>query len=1162
MISKKATAGLLTGASLAALAMSGGAALAAGSNFSGPFPAGLVIAADTDFVILENDFVSGADVINQAQVGPGNPEGVGFLVREDAVINGALINTALATITAIDQVLSNPATATGLRVDGTVEQVVNDGSISALAISTASFFGGTEPDATARGVHYNALGSAIGAISLWNTGDIEANAAAYVNAASGGDANALAIGVDEHATGNDGAVGSVATIETVNEGTITAIAHAVATATATVATGTETGRAWGIATATGIHQIARSAETVAASLTNTGNIIAEASISAIGFGDNHAEGSDAIAVGVSQSAFATGSEELAARVQLNNTGSIAASADVFASGDAFSYANARATGVHQNTENAKISSALVTNDGGIHVQATGEAFGSGAVGNATVTGIYQAASANGILGSEAAAAVINSSSLEIIANALGHGSSSGANVSALASGIYQDVSYAETASAQIDNDGTITVVADARGLTTGGFNVTASASAFAVFQTVRVAIYDTSTTTAAISNTGSISASAFAEANNSGAAYTDADARAVTVFQYAVGGVEVSALLENLGDIHAAATANAFGHTVYAEAVARAMGASQSASGNGAVDLLVSATLTNESLWSIDVVANATVEVTQSANAMAVAIGATQYASYAQTASGLVDNTGTISAIGHGSAAATHGIAHADVVATGIIQEVGANLRSSSTSGSTSAGPLPLSTATALVSNNGTISARADSLAVAGDDAVPASEARAKATAAGINQTVHSANIVSASVDNAWSIDVDAHALARASLGGAVATGTGIGIQQILTVAEAGIAEAALSNSGDISVKVLAEAEGAESVAQAQAAGYRVEGKDGPVTLDAINDGVFDVSATAQGSSGNAIAVGIFATGPDVTGSILNRGSIFANAFSEGTAGNASAAGILIAAGETATEISNSGLINAYAEGANATATGIMISPPFGGDAPADAAEEAPLAEFDPLQPYATIHNDGGTIWAGYSATGQASLAEDAAPAVLQGNAIFTEGAPNQVLIQLTGNNSASHADGIAAVEDGYIFGNIDISDDDVIVVSDGKTWFDGIINPDFDFEGSLEIVDGGNLLLLNGAYGPSSVFVDEFFMDETATLGVEFNANPDDHSTIIANEVSLAGRLNVIYQADLYADLTVYHGVVQANEVDAFIGAFDIVTDNSALLITSQLLR
>src|SRR5262249_31102548 len=130
------------------------------------------------------------------------------------------------------------------------------------------------------------------------------------------------------------------------------------------------------------------------------------------------------------------------------------------------------------------------------------------------------------------------------------------------------------------------------------------------------------------------------------------------------------------------------------------------------------------------------------------------------------------------------------------------------------------------------------------------------------------------------------------------------------------------------------------------------------------------------------------------------------------------------------------------------------------------------------------------------------------------------------------------------------------------IVVSEGKTWFEGTINPDFEFEGSLEIIDGGNLLLLNRAYGPSSAFVDIFVMDETGTLGIEVNANPDDHPTVIANEVSLAGRLNVVYQADLYDDSFVYDGVVQANTLNAFDGQFDEITDNSALLLSSQVIN
>ena len=230
---------------------------------------------------------------------------------------------------------------------------------------------------------------------------------------------------------------------------------------------------------------------------------------------------------------------------------------------------------------------------------------------------------------------------------------------------------------------------------------------------------------------------------------------------------------------------------------------------------------------------------------------------------------------------------------------------------------------------------------------------------------------------------------------------------------------------------------------------------------------------------------------------------------------------------------------------------------------PEEDVGAGPLQQIDESEPYATIHNDGGTIWAGYVSTGQPVLSvvegAELIPYVNRGHAIYTLDAPNQVLISLTGNNSSSHDDDLAPVEDGYIFGNIQISDDDAIVVSDGKTWFDGIINDEVPYLGSLDIVDDGNLLLLYRNNGPSGAYVDNFFMDDTGTLGIELRADPYEHPFVNANEATIDGRLNVVYQADLYDDLTIYHGVVKADE-NLLYGEFDEVTDNSALLITSQL--
>src|SRR5262249_29702496 len=154
-----------------------------------------------------------------------------------------------------------------------------------------------------------------------------------------------------------------------------------------------------------------------------------------------------------------------------------------------------------------------------------------------------------------------------------------------------------------------------------------------------------------------------------------------------------------------------------------------------------------------------------------------------------------------------------------------------------------------------------------------------------------------------------------------------------------------------------------------------------------------------------------------------------------------------------------------------------------------------------------------------------------------RGTAIDTEDAPGTAEIVLMGNNPdglgaeaanfgigddgkiAADGNGKFQISDflktvfdgqsfGYVYGDIEIGDDDDIVVSDGKTLFDGVINPEDEGEdgrnGDLKILGpyvdddgvaraGGTLVLLqNEAEGPSEAHVDEFDLDEGGTLMVE----------------------------------------------------------------------
>ena len=186
---------------------------------------------------------------------------------------------------------------------------------------------------------------------------------------------------------------------------------------------------------------------------------------------------------------------------------------------------------------------------------------------------------------------------------------------------------------------------------------------------------------------------------------------------------------------------------------------------------------------------------------------------------------------------------------------------------------------------------------------------------------------------------------------------------------------------------------------------------------------------------------------------MINSGSVFGGNF-----GVAAIGGIV--------NINNTGLVRAYAEGPNASATGIG----------AIAAES-------------TITNRAGTIWAGFSTDGGATIQ--------RGVAIDTVNVAG--LIQLQGTEA-----------DGHIYGDINIASGNTIEVTEGKTFFEGTIN---GAEGTLDIFDGGKLVLCQegwtdacdpngwgdanwdpqqGLDGPSCVFIDTFTIETDGTIAYQ----------------------------------------------------------------------
>ncbi len=362
---------------------------------------------------------------------------------------------------------------------------------------------------------------------------------------------------------------------------------------------------------------------------------------------------------------------------------------------------------------------------------------------------------------------------------------------------------------------------------------------------------------------------------------------------------------------------------------------------------------------------------------------------------------------------------------------------------------------------------------------------------------------------------------------------------------------------------------------------------DAVTTLDISNDQ--DATITVFSRAEAATAGTAFAAGGwyeaqlgGLSGVIDNHGIILANAVADGSTGTANAFGVAeIVSTSNDAELTNSGVIVAFAVGQNASATGVSVA----SFAPIlmDLAVEAVPAT-------AVIDNLGGAIVAAEST--------DAGVTITRGDAISTRGgyrsfsgevevveSSNAVEINLQGGGAATRGKDVALEAGflssvvqaalspesgvGYIYGNIQISEDDVINVSNGVTVFDGVVNAGSETGvGAFNLTDGGQfMMVLNQANGAAAVNVAEFNMNSTGTLVYELNADSGagDYGQVSAITANInGGKIRAVFNSDIYADTTVYHDVISADTLvdDNMISASALngaprvrVRDNSLLL-------
>ena len=425
-----------------------------------------------------------------------------------------------------------------------------------------------------------------------------------------------------------------------------------------------------------------------------------------------------------------------------------------------------------------------------------------------------------------------------------------------------------------------------------------------------------------------------------------------------------------------------------------------------------------------------------------------------------------------------------------------------------------------------------------------------------------------------------------------------------------GIATARLDNSGDVLATAFADADGYDDSAFAAAKGYQYEYSEynprNNLNLDFENyaEGVISGTAGATANTdAKAIAAGVWLQAGDgayIEGNGLNAGLISASAYAEGTDGYAQAYGVAIISNVArASTMTNTGLIEAFARGVNPSATGIAV------------ASRGSISGVDVLdEPEAIVRNSGGAIVAGIiagPAPGPAPL-EVQGPegeTLLRGNAFNLAGflssdgfkdvtygaAPGATVVNLRGGEAGSAgkayvdendavsqdvADAFAeAASYGYVYGNILLTEDDRIEVTDGVTLFDGIVNPvaaDVTpvLVGDLNVNNNGTLVLLqNTREGASRGYVDELNVGSNGKTGdgralsngtLAYELTPStgegDYSKIFANKADIAnGTLMAVYHARFYDEETIYQNIIDANVLN---GKFASVIDNSVLLNTN----
>ncbi|MES0880797.1 autotransporter outer membrane beta-barrel domain-containing protein [Roseibium sp. SCP14] len=959
--------------------------------------------------------------------------------------------------------------------------------------------------------------------------------------------------------GNDGAL------------TISAIAIAGAQATTVALSRAEAS----VSMSSVIFQNAKDAAQSAVNFTNTGTVEMLAQVQAVG--DSDAEADADLNSGIYQQV--NDGDILTASVLNSGSQSLDFLVRVTATADSADASASMNLGIYQRLSNGDEAYLSLDNSGSINIVAEANAFGkTTARAEADNDAIWQRASSIGAI-SELELTNDGALNIQAVANAVGASQvMAGAEVS---EALQQSVFNSEQVTTNITNTGELNIiaVAQAYGSATSGYAATASAVA-----DIEEAIYayangnagSGANAAATFSNTGSLSielrATAIAKRTS---AYANAEMSSL-VEQFAGNADTASVVITNSGTLDVIAEADAFGRTqAIAEVSGEDVGIRQIAeTTNNNISAIASISNSGSLIVSGD--ANALAQAQSNGNATADATFETvfyQHADNANTASVSLTNSSTLSISNTARAEATgaSGVAIATAeITNAIYQEASAD---------GGAGSL----ASAYLDNSGTLELMAVASAVASSRAT----ARAELDGNPIDQVVTNGSTALAEITNSSTLSLSVGAFAEAFDASAFASAAPV--YQSVSAVTGGDATASFENSSSFIMRADARALGQHggqtttsasarasahvhaltqsvagggdpaamlrftnssifgayatatasanagttanaSTAYAFAFGYVGDAGTGKTAdIDFSNTGTFEIMANARlagaGSKATAQAFGIHYTAESMTGTFDNSGSIRVvassvrvdsiSATSPNTTviGTATAIALQVETDSAGADLANSGTISAYAVASVAKATAVRFDDYLGGGAQT-----------------ANFINDGGTIEA---VTNDGSTD-------MRGTAFNTEGANYDVVLVWRGTST-----------DGSIFGDAEIDDVSFIIVDDGTTRFDGIVNPDDVNEGFLYIFNDGKLALANNAdLGPSQVNVNEFEVRSRGTLGIEID--PLAAASIDANTASLDGTIMVSAVAGLYADTQTYDDVIDAGTLT---GTFDVETTNSALL-------